>query len=73
MRVERGSVRARQCGDVVGCDKQRCMGHHDWVSKEVHETGGIRWAGRDTMDKTGTHQRPSTDDARWPAIPGNLS
>ena len=30
-------MRARQCGDVVGCDKQRCMGHHDWVSKEVNE------------------------------------
>ena len=50
-----------------------CMGHHNRVNEEVNETGGIRWAGRDTMDKTGTHQRPSTDDARWPAIPGNLS
>ena len=56
-------MRARQCGDVVGCDKQRCMGHHDWVGKEVDETGQMRWVGRDTMDKTGTHQWPSTDDA----------
>ena len=33
------------------------MGHHDWVSKEVNETGEMRWVERDTMDKTGTHQR----------------
>ena len=32
--IERDSVRARQCEDVVGCDKQRCMGHHDWLSKD---------------------------------------
>ena len=50
-------MRARQCEDVVSCDKQRCMGHHDWVSKEVNETGEMRWVERDTVDKTGTHQR----------------
>ena len=33
------------------------MGHHDWVSKEVNETGEMRWVERDTVDKTGTHQR----------------
>ena len=51
-------MRVRQRGDVAGCDKQRCMGRHDWVSKKVNGTGEMRWVERDTMDKTGTHQRP---------------
>ena len=40
--IERDSVRARQCGDVVGCivTNNACMGHSDWVNKRVHETGG---------------------------------
>ena len=56
-------------------DQQRCMGHHDWVSKEVNETGEMRWVERDTMDKTGTHHgpAPTTHFARRTAIPGNLS
>ena len=68
-------MRARQCEDVVSCDKQRCMGHHDWVSKEVNETDEVRWVERDTMDKTGTHHGPAltTHFARRAAIPGNLS
>ena len=52
-----------------------CMGHSDRVNKRVHETGGMRWAGRDTMDETGTHQQSShvlTRIART-VIPGNLS
>ena len=36
-----------------------CMGHSDRVNKRVHETSGMRWAGRDTMDETGTHQQSS--------------
>ena len=43
-------MRARKCEDVVSCDKQRCMGHHEWVSKEVNETDELRWIERDTMD-----------------------
>ena len=34
----------------MGCEKERCMGHHDWVSKEVNETDELRWIERDTMD-----------------------
>ena len=35
----------------------------------------MRWVERDTMDKTGTHQRSGNDDAfrLSTAIPGNLS
>ena len=52
------------------------MGHSDWVNKRVHETGGMRWAGRDTMDETSsgrTHQQWSQLFAPRAAIPGNLS
>ena len=50
-----------------------CMGHSDRVNKRVHETGGMRWAGRDTMDETGTHQQSSHVLPRIArtAIPGN--
>ena len=52
-----------------------CMGHHDWVSKEVNETDEVQWVERDTMDKTGTQHGPAltTQFARRAAIPGNLS
>ena len=29
--IERDSVAARQCEDVVGCDKHACMGHSDYI------------------------------------------
>jgi hypothetical protein len=41
-----------------------CMGHSDRVNKRVHETGGMRWAGRDTMDETDSPAVVAgTDDA----------
>ena len=67
-------MRARQREDMVSCDKQRCMGHHDWVSncKEVNETDEVRWAERGTLGKTGTHHGPvlTTHFARRADISG---
>ena len=74
-------MRARQCEDMVSCDKHRCMCHHDWVSncKEVNGTDEVRWTERDTMDKTGTdktgtHHGPAltTHFARRAVIPGRF-
>ena len=47
---------------------------NNWVNEEVNETGEMRWVGRDTIDKTGTHQQWSpvltTHFARRAVIPG---